>query len=198
MNAALFLVVFLIAGVFFEWRERDADPAAMVGHGFTWVDWMFLIAISSIGGPTLAILFARVIYWLQRRSEAADKVYLAQWSNEAARSVRVAQGIDPPCPKDLAKMQVTNAMGPWKEGMPKEVDLMMKGRDGAPVHYTRTDIAERIEHRCYSSAAHYWVGAGEVPHDLFRTAELACGGWHRRPSGSTFTCPILKRRRSSF
>lgn len=82
MNAVLFLIVFLVAWVFFEWLEGGAPPSALVGHGFTWVDWMFLVAISSIGGPTLVIVFARVINSLHRRDKKTRNIHGAGWTRE--------------------------------------------------------------------------------------------------------------------
>ncbi|MDH2329101.1 hypothetical protein QCN27_19835, partial [Cereibacter sp. SYSU M97828] len=130
----------------------------------------------SIGGPILGFTIVRLLYWidpsmaeiLKDREDPSQTKEFLDWA--------VTMGIDPPRPEDLAKMKVTSVAGRWMEKMPEEVHLTMEGRDGEPVHYARTDIAERIERRCYSSAARYWVGGGEVSRELFALAELACGG----------------------
>lgn len=175
MIAVLFVIAFLITGGLIEWLG-PGDAHTSPQYEFTWVDWMFLIAICVTVGTAFAVVVVRVKDWEQRRSEAAATTDAARRRDEAARNERVLQGIDHPRPADLAKMSVLSIAGPWMERMPEVVHLTTDGHQGDPVHYIRADVAERIERGCYSRPGFFWVGAGEVSQDLFRAAETACGG----------------------
>ncbi|WP_136684168.1 hypothetical protein [Falsirhodobacter xinxiangensis] len=140
MNAAFLLVAFLIASVFFEWLEGAARPAAMVGHELTWIDWMFAIAIGAIGGPTLAIVMVRLIYWHQRRSDAARKAYAERVRDKALRDVGVSRSIEPVPADHQATIVVVSTSGGWTSGMPETVYLAAVGREGSPVPYARKDM----------------------------------------------------------
>lgn len=151
---AIVLLMVIFAVPLFLIGETSRNPSAKLTE-LPWKGFLFVMVGGSIGGPILGFTIVRLLYWidpgmaeiLKDREDPSQTKEFLDWA--------VTMGIDSPRPEDLAKMKVTSVAGRWMEKMPEEVHLTMEGRDGAPVHYTRTDLAERIERRCYSSAARY-------------------------------------------
>lgn len=139
MNAMPFLLAFLLGSVFFGWLNGEGGPVPQPG-GFTWIDWMFAIAISMIGGPTLAIVMVRLIYWHQRRSDAARKAYAERLTDETLRDVGVSRRMEPVPADHQATIVVVSTSGGWTSGMPETVYLAAVGREGSPVPYARKDM----------------------------------------------------------
>lgn len=139
MTAIPFMIAFLAGSAFSSWLNGGGTSAPQQG-GFTWIDWMFAIAISMIGGPTLAIVMVRLIYWHQRRSDAARRAYAERLTDEALRDVGVSRSIEPVPADHQATIVVVSTSGGWTSGMPETVYLAAVGREGSPVPYARKDM----------------------------------------------------------
>ena len=136
MTAIPFMIAFLAGSAFSSWLNGGGTSAPQQG-GFTWIDWMFAIAISMIGGPTLAIVMVRLIYWHQRRSDAAREASATRLMDEALRDFSLSRRIEPAPADHSATIVVISTSGEWTSGMPEMVYLAAVGNGEAPAPFVR-------------------------------------------------------------
>lgn len=137
MTAIPFMIAFPNGSAFFGWL--DGGAAAPRQGGFTGIDWMFAISISAIVGPALAIVMVRLIYWHQRRSDAARMAYKERRTDAELRNFSVSRSIEPVTNNHLATIVVVSMSGDLRSGLPERVYLAAVGSEGAPVPYLRKD-----------------------------------------------------------